>query len=83
MSTNERIKELWEVIPNNAIELEQSFLSNIPLSPKCISAMNLRNFLGISKSTLSYHIKKHKKSISIFVKNKKHYYQRKSQEETL
>ena len=83
MSTNERIKKLWETIPKNAIEIEKSFLSNIPLFPKCISSKNLREFLGISKATLSYHIKKHKKFITIFVKNKKHYYQRKTQEKTL
>lgn len=83
MSTGKRIKELWEAIPKNAIELERRFLSNIPLSPKCISSKNLREFLGISKATLSYHIKKYKKFIVIFVKNRMHYYQRKPQEKTL
>ena len=74
------IKKFWEPIPEEAIKIEDTFLSLIPLEPLCISAKNLRELMGITKQTLSYHIKKHKKSITIYVVKKKHYYQRKGDE---
>jgi len=74
------VKKLWEPIPREAIKMENNFLSLIPLEPLCISSKNLREQLGITKQTLSYHIKKHKKSITIYVVKKKHYYQRKGDE---
>jgi biotin operon repressor len=73
------IKKFWETLPENAVKLENTFLSYIPLDPLCISSKNLREQLGITKQTLSYHIKKHKKSITIFIVKKKHYYQRRNE----
>jgi len=73
------IKELWEDIPKNADKIENGFLSYIPFYPKCISAKNLSEYLGKTKATISYHIKKHKDSIITFVEKKKHYYQRRNE----
>lgn len=73
------IKELWDEIPKGAVKLEYNFLSNIPFHPKCIERTKLQEYLGITKATLSYHVRKHKNSLIIFVLKRKHYYQRRDE----
>lgn len=72
------IEKLWKEIPEGAINVIEgdSFLDCIPFSPKCISGEDLRSFLKISKSTLSYYVKKFRKKLHIFSLKKKNYYQR-------
>lgn len=77
MNNEVQIEEKWEKVPENAIKIDTEFISHIPSAPLCISAENLRTLLGIKKATLSYHIKKYRDSLNIYVANRKHYYQQK------
>jgi len=56
------IEKYWEELPRDAIQIDnKGILFAIPVAPYCISTKSLVDFFGLTKSTISYHLKKLRK----------------------